>query len=146
MLGKHLSIVQVAVQAPDGIPDSENQEVVLVGWVRLNQPIDQDVHFRWELPSGVHIVEGQDQDSWSGMKAGETAETRLRVTGFSQESMKLVVLQGFVTNGEAEFGNSAVITSRPEDSYDMLASSSTNLQKTGLPENARALLSGKIIR
>ena len=126
LMGKHLSVVQVSVRAPDGIPAHEGQEVTLVGWVRLNQPVNQDLRFRWDLPEGVHVVEGQLEDSWANVRAGQTAETRLTVVGFSQETLRMVALNGYVMEGETQMGTSAVLTSRPDDSYEMLSSAPNN--------------------
>lgn len=141
VMGKHLSIVQVSVQAPGGIPDSETQEVTLVGRVRLNQAINSDLNFKWELPEGVHVVDGQIEDSWSQIASGQTAETHITLTGFSRESLRLVALHGFVRSGDEEFGNSASLTSRPEDSYEILA---TGFQKTSTKKSPP--LSGPITR
>lgn len=121
MLGKHLSVVQVSLQAPEGIADHEGQETVLVGHLRLNQPVQSDLRYRWDIPSGVTVVSGHLEDTVSDVQAGQSVEVRLSVVGFSKDDLKLVTLQGFVQDGDALLGNSAVLTSRPEDSYEMLA-------------------------
>lgn len=148
MMGKSLALVQVSVRAPNGIPDHESQEVTLVGWVYLAQNIPQDLQYKWELPEGVSVVDGVAEDSWHGMKEGETAETRITVTGFSKESLKLIALHGYVKDGEAEVGNSAVLTSRPDDSFEMLGASAVaaGVNREPAAANARPLLKGKILR
>lgn len=143
VMGKHLAVLQVALQAPEGIPDHENQEVTLVGSVRLNRQMGLDVRYRWELPAGVQIVSGHVEDAWAGLNEGDVAQTRLTVTGFSKDDLKLVALHGYVEDGETLVGNSATITSRPEDSLEML----TGASGVGLsPKAERPLLKGKIVR
>ncbi|MBX2987920.1 MAG: hypothetical protein KF802_08480 [Bdellovibrionaceae bacterium] len=147
MMGKQMTLVQVNLRAPEGIADQDTQETTLVGWIRLNQALPgADLHFKWELPEGVQVVEGVVEDSWAGLQSGQVSETRLTVTGFSKESLKLVALHGFLKSGTSEVGNSAVITSRPEDSYEMVNSSglATGFQKTTNKE--RAPLKGRILR
>lgn len=142
VMGKHLSVVQVSLQAPSGIPDREDQEATLVGWIRLNQAVDKDLNFKWDLPPGVHVVSGSVEDTMANMKVGQTAQVNLTVTGFSKEDLKLVSLAAFVQAGETKLGNSAVLTSRPEDSYEMLAMAAG----VDAAPKKRPLLKGKLIR
>lgn len=142
IMGKHLSVIQVALEAPNGIPDREDQDVTLVGSVRMNKTFDQDLQYHWELPAGVQVVSGHVDDSLSGVKAGDDVKVELTVTGFSKENFHLVGFSSFVELGESKLGNSAVLTSRPEDSYEMLAvASGINASQTKRP-----LLKGKLIR
>lgn len=142
LMGKHLSVVQVALQAPDGIPEREDQEVTLVGWVRLNRAAMADVTFRWELPAGVHVVEGSVEDSLTGLQSGETAQVRITLTGFSHEDLKIIALHGFIGSGEHLLGNSAVLTSRPQDSIEMLTSSTAEKATV----NRKTVLNDRIIQ
>lgn len=143
-MGKHLSVLQVALQTPEGIPDREDQEVTLVGMVRMNRQIDAEVRYRWELPDGVRVVSGHVEDSWPAVKEGEVAEARLTVTGFSKEDLKLIALHGFIQDGETVVGNSATLTSRPEDSIEMLSAAAVGVQTE--PKKERPLLTGRIVR
>lgn len=118
-LGKHLAATSVSIR-PSEIPASEQETVTLQGYVRLNQPVDGDVHYRWTLPEGTRLVEGRLEDSWSNLEKGQVAETRIVITGFSKEELKLISLHGFIRSDDGEFGNSSVITSRPEDSFEMI--------------------------
>lgn len=143
MMGKHLAVVQVSIQTPEGIADRDDQETKLVGWIRLNQPVENDLKYRWELPPGVHAVSGQTEDAIASLKSGETAKVELSVTGFSKEDLDLISLHGFVEAGEMRLGNSAVVTSRPQDSYEMLPSLAAGV---GAAPKKRPLLKGKILR
>lgn len=156
VLGKHLSMTSVAIR-PSAIPSAENAEVTLTGIVRLNQNVAGELHYRWDLPAGVHVVEGQLEDSWMGVQKGKVAEVKLVVTGFSKQDLKIISLHSFVKSGDSEYGSSASITSRPEDSIEMLAESkyekavreASVATAAGVHAEARkpsALLKGKIIR
>ena len=119
-LGKHLAVISVALQTNE-IPESEDSELNILGYIRLNQPADNDVQYKWTLPEGVYLVEGQTEDSLSGMKAGEVAQVKITVRGFSKESLKLISFQSFIQIGDSQFGNSSVISSRPDDSIEVIS-------------------------
>lgn len=151
--GKALSVLQVALQAPQGIPADEREDAVLVGWIRLNQELEEPLHFKWEIPNDVQVVDGDRSGSWSGVRKGQTFEVRLRVRGFSQEMLKMIALHGFIQAGPTEFGNSALLTSRPEDSYELITGEaapaevgSQKVRAASPSGNNRPLLRGKIFR
>ncbi|MBX3039791.1 MAG: hypothetical protein KF789_03650 [Bdellovibrionaceae bacterium] len=151
---KSLSVIQVALQAPQGIPAYEQDDVTLVGWVRLNQQLEEPLQFKWEIPDDVVVIEGETTGSWGSVRKGEALEVRLKIRGFSQEMLKMVALHGFIQAGPTQFGNSALLTSRPEDSYEIMtgeaspASVGTQKVRTASPpaEGGRPLLRGKILR
>lgn len=145
MIGKHLSVVQVSVEAPDGIPDSEEWETRLIGWIRLNQPLTSELRYRWDVPANVHVVSGAVEDSLANVPAGQTVKVELTVTGFSKEELRLIALHGYVEAGDTRLGNSAVLTSRPQDSFEMLNDGAAFAGAASAPK-ARPLLKGKIIR
>lgn len=119
-MGKHLAVVNVQIQSDD-VPNSENDELTLTGLITLNQPIDSDLYFKWALPEDVTVIAGQQEDSFANVKNGQTVKTKITLTGFSKESLKLVSLHGFVQKGDQQFGNTAIVTSRPEDSMEYIA-------------------------
>lgn len=143
VFGKHLAPIQVAVRAPAGIAVRDADETELVGWVRLNQPIQGQIEYSWNLPEGVQVIEGSAQSFLDEMPVGETKEVRLVVRGFSGEELRLITLQASIRAGEEIVGNSASLTSRPEDSYEMLQAA-VGVQKVG--GRKEPPLKGKIIR
>ncbi|HRO66465.1 MAG TPA: hypothetical protein PL182_02755 [Pseudobdellovibrionaceae bacterium] len=151
--GKSLSVIQVALQAPQGIPADEREDVTLVGWVRLNQELEEPLKFAWELPQDVQVVEGEISGLWERVRKGQTFEVRLTVRGFSQETLKMIALRGYLQAGPTQFGNSALLTSRPEDSYELITGEaapaemgSQKVRSASPSENGRPLLRGKIFR
>lgn len=142
--GKHLSVIQVALQAPHGIPENELDEVTLEGWVRLNQPVENDLKIRWDLPDGVVAVEGNIEETLTHVQAGQTMRINLTVKGFSKETFKLIALHGFIATGENQLGNSAVLTSRPEDSFEMLRNTAS--VESEKEEQQKSVLTGAIQR
>lgn len=119
-IGKHLAPVTVQISAP-ALPDRDNQEIELVGYVTLNQQIEGDVNYQWSLPAGVTLVDGFLNDGWAHVRDGETIETKISVVGFSKESAKSIALEGFVQIGQNKMGNTTVLASRPEDAMESVA-------------------------
>ncbi len=144
ILGKHLAPLQVSIQAPTGIASRDHDVTELVGWIRLNQPLLGQIQYKWELPEGVHKMSGEISAQFENLPVGETQEVRISVSGFSQEELKLISLIAFTEAGEEVVGNSASLTSRPEDSFEMLQVA-TGVQKTS-SEHREPALKGKIIR
>lgn len=119
-MGKHLAVVNVQIDSSP-IPKFENDEIILTGYITLNQPVDTDLRYRWVLPDGVALVAGETEDSVAQVQNGQTIKTEIAITGFSKESLKLITLHGFVQKGDQQFGNTAIMTSRPEDSMEFIA-------------------------
>ena len=151
--GKHLALIQVSLEAPFGIPADASESVQLVGWVRMNRDLGAQAHYRWELPSNVTVIEGETEGTWTQVKAGDALKVTLSVTGFSQEDLQMISLHGFTKSGDAEFGNTALITSRPQDAYELVNSQKTSASTPALKKASsesssenRPLLKGKILR
>lgn len=143
--GKPHAAFYVSLHAPNGIAISPDDEVLLTGAIRPAQDFEGPIRFHWELPQGTHIVQGQASGEWIERNEHGVYEVSLVLKGFSQEEFKLVALHGFVDDVSGRLGNSAVITSRPDDSYDMLAKGSFVQDAPAAAKNGRTL-SGKIVR
>jgi hypothetical protein len=120
-LGKHLAPVRVQILPPTVLPDRNDQEVEITGYVTLSQEAQGDVHYQWILPEGTSLVSGMASDSWFNVKPGQTAITKISVTGFSKEDRRVLSLEAFTQIGNNRLGNSAVVSSRPEDSMEYIA-------------------------
>lgn len=119
--GKNMSLISVQIAPLEKIPEKETQEFAITGYVSLHTRTPGEVFYKWELPEGVELVSGDRQGSWPSMTAGQPATVTIYVTGFSKESLKHIVLQSHVRNGSDEIGNSALLSSRPEDSMEYVA-------------------------
>lgn len=120
-MGKHMSVLTAQIDNSTRVPEYENQEMMITGYVTLNKQVAGDVHFEWSLPHGVTLVSGDLKGSWSEMRAGQTATAVIYVTGFSKEAAKHIIFQTSTQHGNDQLGHSALISSRPEDSLEYVA-------------------------
>lgn len=121
VMGKQLAVLSVQLAPLDEIPEYDDQEVKLTGYVTANATSDSAIRYHWDLPAGVSVAAGDLEGTLNGMNAGDTAEVELRVTGFSREVGKHIIFAAKVHHGNDELGHSALIASRPEDSMEYIA-------------------------
>lgn len=117
---KHLATLKVKIEASE-VPKSGDQEVTLTGKITLQQSAQGEVRFQWNLPEGVQVVEGILSDSFPDVKVGQTVVTKLVVSGFNKEDQKLVSLQGSTIASDIQVGASAVVVSKPEETWEAVA-------------------------
>lgn len=120
-LGKHLALLKVEITSPELIPESGPDEVTLVGRILVNQELQGDLSYSWSVPEDVQVLEGQISDSFANVKNGQIVEVKLIVSGFNKEKQRLISLQASGRKGEEILGNSAVVSSRPEDTWEAVA-------------------------
>ena len=116
--GKMNQNMDVVIEAVGGIPDNDEQELRLSAQVTLNRPVDQELSYRWILPLGAVVISGQVEDSWPGIKPGETATAEIYLAGVSKEGLaKTVTLQVFATSSisgqPVKYANSGSFTTDP---------------------------------
>lgn len=119
-MGKHLALFQVEL-ASTPIPDNNSEEVEIKGRILVNQEMQGDLSYVWDIPEGVELVEGQLTDAFAQVQKGQIVEVRIVVTGFSKESQKLIGLQATGKKGSETLGGSALLASRPEDTWEAVA-------------------------
>ncbi|MNJ93479.1 hypothetical protein D3C87_111610 [compost metagenome] len=120
-IGKHLAVITTEIVPPAEIPETADQETEIIGRITLQQGIDSDLEYEWNLPSGVTLIEGTLSDGLAEVPVGQTVQLRLNVTGFSKEYQQVISLQAHAIKGGMRFGNSALLTSRPEDTLESIA-------------------------
>ncbi len=137
-VGKHLALVKVDASALDFIPEYGESEVTLLGRITVTQKSTTGLNYRWHLPPDVQLVSGLPFGENLKIEAGKVVQVEIRVRGFSRESQKRITLQAFAKRGSQTLGASAVIVSRPEDTYEASAPAireaveSTNQEKSPL--------------
>lgn len=119
-LGKHLALFKVEIASSE-IPDSEDDETLLTGRILVNQEFNSDLEYAWDLPEEVQVIEGNTSDTLAGLQKGQIVELKLTVTGFSKEKQKLISLQASGKKGAEILGTSAMLASRPEDTWEAVA-------------------------
>ncbi|MFS4458772.1 hypothetical protein [Bdellovibrio sp. HCB2-146] len=120
-MNKHTAPLKVEILQPERIPDNETDEVEIVGRIALNQNFTGNIQYLWDIPEGVKLVEGQREDSLSGLHAGQVAEVKIRVTGFNKSQQHAISLSSSGPVGDQRLGNSAIVVSRPEDTMESVA-------------------------
>lgn len=122
VMTKQHMLTSVKVQTPTAMPDSDTQEVTLVGYITLHQHVDQPLQWEWILPEGVRVIRGEVKALEEKPVAGKTYLAEITVSGFSKEEKKTISLQGYVeTEDSARTGNSFVVSSDPESSFEYIA-------------------------
>lgn len=120
-LGKNHSVLKAQIVAENEIPENNNKEVTLIGYIGTTQTSNGDVRYSWVLPDGVRLVSGDIQGSWSYLSENEAVPVEIVVTGFSKALQQQISLNVSTIHNDFEFVNSAMISSRPEDSLEYLA-------------------------
>ena len=119
-LGKHLALFKVEI-ASVNIPDSGDSDVEIVGRILVNQDINGDLAYAWGLPEEVQVVEGSLSDTLANVQKGQIVEVKLIVSGFNKEKQRLISLQASGKKGAETLGTSAMLASRPEDTWEAVA-------------------------
>lgn len=101
--------------------ETDESSVEIVGHLTLVHSMGQPVDYTWNLPDGVSLIGGQMSDSLQGMKSGQTAELKIVVTGFSKTQQRTISLSASSLFGDQRLGNSAILVSRPEDTFEAAA-------------------------
>ncbi|MGE5085879.1 MAG: hypothetical protein ACM3MG_06215 [Bacillota bacterium] len=120
-LGKHLAPIKAKILPLEQTPDSGDHEVTLVGQITINSSVDSDLSYAWTLPEGVSVVEGVLSDQLPHVQPGQIVELKIAVIGFSKEHQSQVSLKASAQKGPMEMGAAALISSRPEDSWEAVA-------------------------
>ncbi|UOF00249.1 hypothetical protein [Bdellovibrio reynosensis] len=120
-MGKHLALLKVEIAQPEIIPEEGSEEVTLLGRILVNQKMDSDLTYSWTLPEGVEVIEGNISDTLSSVHTGQIVEVRLVVSGFNREKQRLISLEANGAQGTRAMGNSAVLASRPEETFEAVA-------------------------
>lgn len=120
-LGKHLALLKVDVSPAENIPATSDADLQLTGRILVNNNFSGDISYSWSIPEDVQVITGATQDTLSNVKTGDILEVHITVRGFSKEKQQLIALQASGLQAGNTLGNSAIITSRPEDTWEAVA-------------------------
>ncbi len=132
--GKHHRLFEVSVSSRQGLPETDEQDLILKGTIQGLQPIEGEVYYKWILPPGASLVSGDLEDSVVGLPdPRKFLETKITIHGVSRESeeARLVILQVYTKVNGVRIGSTAVFSNRP-DEVD-------GIQNFQAKESARAL-------
>lgn len=121
MLGKHLAPLRVHINLPEVLPERDDQELIVIGYVNLSQATTGAIQYKWTLPEGAALVEGHLEDQLVGVRPGQTVPIQISLVGFSKEQRKLLSLDAYAFVGKHQMTNGTVVSSRPEDSMEFIA-------------------------
>jgi len=119
-MGKSLSFVNVQLEAPE-IPENPNDLTEISAYITLLKSSNSSIKYQWLLPDGVQVVEGQLDGQLDSVVVEEPVEIVLVVKGYSSSEKKLITLTAGTLVGDTPVSNVALISSRPEDSYEYVA-------------------------
>lgn len=119
---KHLMPLVLTVQGPEVFPEEAKAKVTLKATVRTPFPRFSSIHYKWILPDDVRVIKGNLSSDIHNPEANHSYEFEITVQGFNGLDRKdiSIVATTFDENG-TRLGNSAIITSRPQDSMEHLA-------------------------
>lgn len=119
---KHLSVLQLELKAETEVPESNSETYEITGSLRLQRDtFGNPLKFHWHLDDGVQLLDGLLEGILENPVIGQDYHLKIKVSGFSKEHSRLVRLEAFIDGEEIKIGNSALIHSRPEDSYEFIA-------------------------
>lgn len=103
------------------LSDSNTEVTDIKAYVTLLKTTNNSISYKWNLPDGVQVVQGDLEGSIDNVSIETPQELLLKVAGFSREDKKLISLSANTQIGDTSFGNVGLISSRPEDSYEFIA-------------------------
>lgn len=119
---KHLMPLVLTVDGPEVFPNDPNAVVKLKATVRTPFKEFSVINYQWILPDDVQVVKGYGMSEILNPVANQVYEFEISVKGFNSLDRKDISLIATTIDANGtKLGNSAVITSRPEDSMEHIA-------------------------
>lgn len=119
---KHLMPVAVQIDPPAEFPEGPGELVTVKGKIRTNFENFGSISYEWVLPEGVQLIKGHATGDIVKPMAGQDYEVELTLQDFDRQYRKELILKAKILDpNDKPLHNSAVITSRPEDSMEHLA-------------------------
>ncbi|MGE0632785.1 MAG: hypothetical protein AB7O96_10270 [Pseudobdellovibrionaceae bacterium] len=97
---------------------SETTEVKLTARIVHIRSGSREVHYKWILPEGVKVVDGDLEDSWANVPAGKALNVDISVSGFDPGENQHVVLQAWYVDQGARFGGASIFVTKPEETLE----------------------------
>lgn len=121
-LEKHLMPLVLTVQGPENYPNNPEEIVKLKATIRTPFAEFSNINYKWILPDEVDIVNGHAVSDIQNPEPNKVYTAEIAVKGFnSLERKEISIIATTVDANGTHLGNSAVITSRPEDSMEHIA-------------------------
>jgi len=117
-LDKQAAAMSLEIVGPDAYPDSADESVELVGFVTQHIRSDGALNYKWNLPSGVQLVQGSLSGTLSNLPLGQAQQLSIVVKGFNRDSQKLISLSTQIQKAGSTLSASDVTVSRPEDTME----------------------------
>lgn len=111
--GKMMRSSHVIIEAPQGVPEKSDQELFLKARINIYQAPDSDLAYRWILPEGARVFDGELEDTLSGVRAFQTIELGISVVGPTSEEAAAVSLQIIGTYNGQELVAAGSFSTRP---------------------------------
>jgi hypothetical protein len=149
--GKGQALILVKVQPTSEIAQDESDITELKATVQVQKNFPTNIQLAWDLPAEVELLEGNLISSLPPMSEGDSMDFFIKVKNFSQASRQVISARAYVNIAGTNLGSSAIISSQPEESYDILASNSFDERELASSEQLghqkrQPAMAGKIIR
>ncbi len=119
---KHLMPIILSIKGPEVFPQNMEEVVTLKGTIRTPFPEFVVIQYKWILPEDVEVVKGYEVSDIQNPVPNQVYEVEISVKGFNGLDRKDVSLIATTLDANGtKLGNSAIITSRPEDSMEHIA-------------------------
>ncbi|RYZ82046.1 MAG: hypothetical protein EOP04_22820 [Proteobacteria bacterium] len=79
MLGKQAAAMSVEIVGPAEPPDSANEITELAGFITQHIAGDSWLDYKWTLPKGVELVQGQTNGSFEALTLGQPRRVTILV-------------------------------------------------------------------
>lgn len=115
VVGKPQRTLDIAIVAVNGVPKSNEQELILRADVTLYQSLGNEIEYNWVLPAGATLVDGNLNDVWQNLKAGQTASSEISLLNVSSAEPKTIIFQAFGTRDGVKIGGSAAFSTKSNE-------------------------------
>lgn len=132
--GKMMRSSHIVIEAPQGVPEKPDQELFLKARINIYQAPESDLSYRWVLPEGARLFDGEIEDTLSGVKAFQTIELEISVIGVTTEVASAISLQVIGLYGGQELVSAGSFSTRPMNLQVITEDKKQALEEMSLPE------------
>jgi hypothetical protein len=114
--GKHQRAFEVQIHSKQGLSPEDDQDLVLLGKITPMGALGTEVFYKWILPEGASVVDGELEDSLVGLKPGQLLEKEITLHSMSLDGEnKIVVLQVWTNIDGVKIGGAGVFATKPDE-------------------------------
>lgn len=132
--GKMMRSSHIMIEAPQGVPEKRDQELFMKARINVYQAPDSDLSYRWILPKGARLFEGELEDTLSGLRAFQSVDLEISVVGVTSEEDHTISLQVIGTYDGQELVSAGSFSTRPMNLQVITEEKKQALEEMSSPE------------